>query len=164
MADRTGRETIELLELQLRDVRRWTDKLLARAQEDWLYRRVAWTDNTIAWHMGHLAWQQDQDGAAAFGSVAQLDSDWTRFFGFDCEVFPPDAYPPAQRVRAVFASTCARFLEQLGQVDEDRALLQRSNTRPDRAVLTIVVNIIYHEGEHSAGIGTLVDAFERGVG
>jgi hypothetical protein len=160
------RTTIELLEQQFREVRRWTRKLTDRVPDEWFYRRVDWTDNTIGWHMGHIAWQQDIDTELCFDVDRVLDPEWDRLFGFGCDVYDADAYPPVERTRTVFDVTLRRFLEQLGQIDEDAALIVTLPRSPaysqlDWTILTSVVHLICHEGEHANGIGTLLAHFER---
>ncbi|HUG14638.1 MAG TPA: hypothetical protein VMM78_06425, partial [Thermomicrobiales bacterium] len=75
-------------------------------------------------------------------------------------------YPPVERLAAVFDRSMRRFLEHLGQVEEDAALARRLPSHPDNhtpgwTLLNAVVNLVFHEGEHSAGIGTLIADFER---
>jgi hypothetical protein len=160
------RTTVELLEQQLREYRRWTKKLTDQTPEEWFYRRVKWTDNTIGWHMGHLAWQQDVDIELAFGIDRALDPEWDRLFGYGCEVYDADAYPPIGRVRAVFDTALQRYLEQLGQIEEDAALIQKLPRSPaystlNWTILTSVIHLIAHDAEHANGIGTLLAHFAR---
>lgn len=160
------RDICEQRERQLREVRSWTKKLTDRVPDAWLDRRVEWTDNTIGWHMGHLAQQQDSDAYHCFGADRMLDAEWDRLFGFGCEVYPADAYPSPERLRRVFDTALKRFLEHLSQIEEDRGLLARPFnppewTPPGWTILNCVANIIYHEGEHSNGIGTLLSSFEK---
>lgn len=161
------RTTIELLERQFREIRGWTTKLTDRVPDAWFYRRVEWTDNTIGWHMGHLAWQIDVDTELAFDLDRTLTPEWDQLFGYGCDVYDTEAYPPIARTRAVFDVTLRRYLEQLGQVEDDTALIQILPRSPsystlDWTVLTSVVHLICHEGEHASGIGTLLRSFERG--
>ena len=160
------RDICEQLERQLRDVRVWTRKLTDRTPDERLYRRTEWTDNTIGWHMGHLAQQQDLDAYQCFGADRMLDAEWDRLFGFGCEVYPTEEYPSPERLRRVFDTALRRFLENLSQVEEDRGLLARPIHRPDWmspswTILNCAVNTIFHEGEHSNGIGTLLASFEK---
>lgn len=163
MAERT---ILELLEQQLRQVRGWTWKQIDETSESWLYRRVDWTDNTIGWHMGHLSWELDVYTEICFDVDRELDADWDRLFASGCEVYEPGEYPDADRLVAVFHRSMRRFLECLGQVEEDDALVQRlrphpANHNPTWTLLNAVVNLVFHEGEHSAGIATLAAHFER---
>lgn len=163
MAERT---ILELLEEQLRHVRNWTWKTIDGTSEAWLYRRVDWTDNTIGWHMGHLSWELDVFTELCFDADRELDAEWDRLFAAGCAVYEASEYPPADRLIAVFHRSMRRFLEHLGQVEEDHALTQRVQPRtesgaPSRTLLNAVVLLIFHEGEHAAGIGTLAAFFER---
>ncbi|HAX23724.1 MAG TPA: hypothetical protein DCX80_01635, partial [Chloroflexi bacterium] len=74
------RETLELLENQIREMRRRTRDLIARAPDEWLFRRVEWTDRTIGWHMSHLARELDVQTDAAFGAGRRMDEEWDRLF------------------------------------------------------------------------------------
>ncbi len=160
------RAIAELLEQHLREARRWTRAMTDRTPDEWIYRSVPWTENTIGWQMGHLAQQLDLSIQWYFGAERTLDAEWDRLFGFGCEVYEPSAYPPVNRLRRVFDSELQRFLEQLGQVEEDAELLRRLTDVPDWitrrnwTVLNGVVNVIYHEGEHAGAIGTLLAHFE----
>jgi hypothetical protein len=160
------RMTIELLERQFREVRRWTRTSTDRVPDDWFYRRVDWTDNTVGWHMGHLAWQIDIDTELCFDIDRALDPEWDQLFGYGSEPWDASAYPPIERVRRVFDTTLQRYLEQLGQIEEDSAILRTlprapEHTRLEWTILTSVVHLITHEGEHANGIGTLLRFFER---
>jgi hypothetical protein len=160
------RAIVSSLEQQIREVRAWTKKVTDRVPDGWLYRRVDWTDNTIGWHMGHLAQQQDQYAWHYFGAERVLDDEWDRLFGYGSEPQPAEAYPSPERLEQVFDRSLQHFLEQLAQVAEDEELLLRpphppAYVSPGWTVLNGVVNTIYHEGEHAAAIGTLIWSFER---
>ncbi len=157
------RETLELLESHLREVRNRTRDLIARAPDEWLDRRVEWTDCTIGWHMGHLALTLDEQADAAFGIGRRLDSDWERLFATDTGPAAPDEYPSPERIRRAFSITLNRFLEQLGQVEDDSMLMRRRRGGP-KTLLERVLIVIYHEGEHANGIATLLRRFEREAG
>jgi hypothetical protein len=163
------RMTIEMLERQFREVRRWTRKATDRVPDEWFYRRVTWTDNTIGWHMGHLAWQIDVDTELAFGIDRALDAAWDQLFGVGSEPYDAVAYPPIERVRRVFDTTLQRYLEELGQIEEDAAILRTLPHAPaylrlEWTILTSVLHLMVHEGEHANGIGTLLASFEREAG
>ena len=153
------RETLELLESQLREVRARTRDLIARAPDEWLDRRVEWTDCTIGWHMGHLAWELDSQADAAFGIGRRLDDEWDRLFATGGPPATED-FPSPDRVRRAFSITLNRFLEQLGQVEDDSVLMRRRRGGP-KTLLERVLIVIYHEGEHANGIATLLRWFER---
>lgn len=156
------RETLELLESQLREVRARTRDLIARVPDEWLDRRVEWTDCTIGWHMGHLAWELDSQADAAFGIGRRLGDEWERLFATG----GPSAgeeFPSPDRVRRAFSITLNRFLEQLGQVEDDTVLMRRRRGGP-KTLLERVLIVIYHEGEHANGIATLLRWFEREAG
>jgi hypothetical protein len=160
------RTILELLEQQLRQVRGWTWKCIGGTSEGWLYRRVDWTDNTIGWHMGHLSWELDVFTEICFDADRELDAEWDRLFAAGCGIFESGEYPPADRLTAVFHRSMRRYLEHLGQIEEDDALIQQLQPHPASpnlrwTLLNAVVNLVFHEGEHAAGIGTLAAYFER---
>ncbi len=157
------RQTLELLESELRKVRGRTRELIAHTPDEWLYRRVEWTDCTIGWHMGHLALELDEQADAAFGIGRRMGEEWERLFATGASPAAPDEYPAPERVRTAFSITLNRFLEQLGQVEDDSVLMRRRRGGP-RTLLERVLVLIYHEGEHANGIGTLLRWFERGTG
>lgn len=157
------RETLELLEGQLRQMRGWTRELLNRVPDEWLYRRAEWTDCTIGWHMGHLAWEIDVEADAAFGIGRRLDSDWDQLFAAGARPVASEEYPSPERVRRAFSITINRFLEQLGQTEDDSVLMRRRRGGP-KTLLERVLVLIYHEGEHANGIETLLRWFEREAG
>lgn len=161
MADE--RMALELLESQLRQVRSWTRELIAGMPDEWMHRRVDWTDCTIAWHMGHLAWEQDVFADSAFGIGRRLGDDWERLFSAGSVVLEPEAYPPPERIRAAFSIALNRFLEQLGQTEDDTVLMRRRRGGP-KTLLEQVLVLIYHEGEHASSIGTLIRCFAKADG
>ncbi|HUG13765.1 MAG TPA: DinB family protein, partial [Thermomicrobiales bacterium] len=125
------RALLELLEQQLRQVRSWTWSCVEGRPEEWIYRRVEWTENTIGWHMGHLSWELDLMTDVSFAVDRELDAGWDRLFAAGCAVHAPDEYPPVERLAAVFDRSMRRFLEHLGQVEEDAALARRLPSHPD---------------------------------
>lgn len=156
------RETLELLESQLREMRGRTRGLTDRVPDDWLYRRVEWTDHTIGWHMAHLARALDIRADEAFGTGRRMGEEWDRLFT-DAAPAGPDEYPEPDRVRRAFSITLNRFLEQLGQVEDDTILMRRRRGGP-KTLLEQVLSVVYHEGEHANAIATLLYWFEREAG
>lgn len=157
------RETLELLESQLRAVRGRTRELVDRVPDEWLYRRVAWTDRTIGWHMAHLARSLDLQADDAFGTGRRMGAEWDRLLDSAAGTAAPDDHPAPDRVRRAFSITLNRFLEQLGQVEEDTVLMRRRRGGP-RTLLEQVLTVVYHEGEHANAIATLLRWFEREAG
>lgn len=157
------RETLELLEGELRQMRGWTRDLIARAPDEWLNRQAAWTDCTISWHMGHLALELDQQADAAFGIGRRMGEEWDRLYAGGASLAAPEEYLSTDRVRNAFGVTLNRFLEQLGQVEDDTMLMRRRRGGP-KTLLERVLIVIYHEGEHANAIGTLLRWFEREAG
>lgn len=154
------RETLELLENQIREMRRRTRDLIARAPDEWLFRRVEWTDRTIGWHMSHLARELDVQTDAAFGAGRRMDEEWDRLFEPESDPAALDASFTPDRIHRAFSITINRFLEQLGQVEDDAMLMRRRRGGP-KTLLERVLILIYHEGEHANGIATLLRWFEQ---
>ena len=63
---------VEQLVRELERYRSWTEKLLVKVPDEWVYRRVGWTKCSIRWHLGHLALKQDNYAALYFGATPQL--------------------------------------------------------------------------------------------
>ena len=143
----------------LRRYRGWTEASLARVPDAWVYRRAGWTRCCIGWHMGHLAWKQDAYVATYFGLPARLDADWERrFYGPD--PLDPTEGPPLPDLRRAFDDAFSCFLSALGEV-RDADLLSGDPAWPDGTRLGAVTNVIFHEGEHCAGIDALRWSFAR---
>jgi hypothetical protein len=149
----TNQRLVPLLVDQLRRYRGWTQSLLDETPEDWVYRRVDWTECTIGWHAGHLAWKQDAYGAIYFGAEQRLDSDWKRLF-YSADPLDLAAAPPVAELRRVVTEVFERFASQVAALD-DAALPRASSDWPDGTVLGAITNVIFHEGEHLAGIEAL---------
>ena len=153
----TQRPIVAILEGRLRHYRSWTGELLAKTPDDWLYRQVDWSECTIGWHMGHLAWKQDSYGLIYFGAPQQLDATWKTGFYSEAPLDIASA-PPAIELRATFDAVFERFMAQVATLD-DVALAQANPDWPDGTILGALTNVMVHEGEHLAGIETLRWAF-----
>ncbi len=141
----------------MRHYRGWTNTLLAKTPGDWIYRQVDWTECTIGWHMGHLAWKQDSYGPIYFGEPQQLDAAWKVGFYSEAPLDIATAPPPAD-LRATFGAIFERFVAQVATLD-DVALTRCDPDWPDGTILGALTNVMVHEGEHLAGIEALRWAF-----
>jgi len=153
----TQRSIVEIMEGRLREYRGWTNTLLAKTPDDWLYRQVDWSECTIGWHMGHLAWKQDSYGSIYFGETQQLDAAWKADFYSEAPLDIATA-PPSSELRTTFAAIFERFVAQVAALD-DEALTRTDPDWPDGTILGALTNVMVHEGEHLAGIEALRWAF-----
>jgi len=148
---------VDILADRLRCYRGWTRRLTDATPDDWLYREVGWSECTIGWHMGHLAWKQDSYGHIYFGEPQQLDQSWKARFYSEARLDVRFA-PPATELRATFDAVFERFMAQVAAID-DAGLTRSDPDWPDRTMLGALTNVIFHEGEHLAGIESLRWAF-----
>lgn len=147
------REMTALLESQLRRYRGWTSESVTEPPDEWLYRQVDWTESTIGWHMGHLAWKHDSYAMIYFGAPQRLDASWKARFYSEKPLEIATA-PPVADLRATFDATFERFMRQVAALD-DAALTRADPAWPDGTILGALTNVIFHEGEHLAGIEAL---------
>ncbi len=148
---------LTILEDRLRHYRGWTNTLLAKTPDDWFYRQVSWSECTIGWHIGHLAWKQDSYGLIYFGEAQRLDTLWKQDFYSEAPLDIATAPPPAD-LRATFGAIFERFVAQVATLD-DVALTRCDPDWPDGTIFGALTNVMVHEGEHLAGIEALRWAF-----
>lgn len=161
MAQSASRPMLTILEEKLDHYRDWTVKILSSAPDAWMYRPAGWTECTIGWHMGHVAWKLDSYGAIYLGREPALDSEWQRRFYSEAALDPAEA-PSVADLRAVFADTHRHFLAALAGLSDDD-LPRTDPAWPDGTLLGAIANVIMHEGEHLAGIEALVWSFQHDV-
>lgn len=157
MRSRASRTHLDILLDRLSHYRGWTLTSIEAAPQDWLYRRAGWTECTLGWHMGHLAWKQDSYAHLYCGLPQQLDADWQRRFYSAAPLDLAEA-PSTAELRAVFDQALVHFTTAFADLT-DAELARSDPTWPDGTLLGALVNVIMHEGEHLAGIDALVWSF-----
>jgi hypothetical protein len=162
MAESASRALLEILAEKLDHYRGWTREYTDAAPDAWIYRPTAWTECTIGWHMGHLAWKLDSYAGIYLNLPATLDAEWKRRFYSEAPLNSEEA-PAIAQLREVFSGAHQRFLEGLAPLTDDD-LPRADPAWPDGTILGALANLIMHEGEHLAGIEALVWGFKRADG
>jgi hypothetical protein len=134
------------LQEMLRQIRGFTRKLLDETNPEWIHWAPEGTSNHMLWHAGHAIWVQDLLCVQKLTGETDLDEEWGKKFGMDCEpVAAQKSWPAQSEVAELLAKQQVRLHELLEAMTPEQLVIQTEN---DRDVVGGIIHGLHDEAKH----------------